>query len=54
MRLVRALRGEHDLGIGSDVDLTVPVLEVDQRQPANLSMVDTDRCRCVILARSSD
>ena len=39
MGLVRALRGQYDLGVGRDIDLTVPVLEVGDRQPAKLGVV---------------
>ena len=37
--LVRALRSQHDLGIGRDIDLTVIVLEIGHRQPAKLGVV---------------
>ena len=39
MRLVGGLRRQHDLGIGGDIDLTGPVLEIGDRQPAKLGVV---------------
>ncbi len=39
MCLVGTLRGQHDLGIGGDIDLAGPVLEVGDRQPAKLGVV---------------
>ena len=39
MGLVRALRTQHDLGVGRDVNLTVAGLEIRYRQPAKLGVV---------------
>jgi len=62
--LVRGLSRQHDLGIGREIDFTVPVFEIGHSQSTQLGVVlgdttisrviERDGSRCMILTRSSE